>query len=182
MQWVNSEKQFGFLTKLLHWSIFIIFVAQYFLVYRREYFPKEAPEKLQYILLHKSLGVCVLLLALFMIFWRHLGKRPPAPPKMSKLQVYGSRFIHMLLYLSMLVMPLSGIAMSQLSGKSIWVFGGLQLPKMFDENKSLADVFYYLHLYSSYVIIGLVSLHVLAALYHHFIDKDDVLKRMSFGH
>ena len=67
MALANTKKEFGTLTKLLHWTIFALFVVQYFLVYRREYFPKNSPEKIQYILLHKSFGLCVLFLAVLMI-------------------------------------------------------------------------------------------------------------------
>lgn len=181
MQLVNSEERFGLLTKLLHWSIFALFVTQYFLVYRRDYFPKDAPEKLQYILLHKSLGVVVLTLALFMIIWRHLGKRPKAPPTMPKIQVKVAIVMHLLLYLSMLVMPISGIAMSQFSGRAVMVFNWFELPMLVSVNKSVAGIFHEIHEYSSYVIIALVAGHIIAALYHHFVDKDVVLKRMTWG-
>ena len=55
MPLINTQKKWGLVTKLLHWGFFILFCAQYFLVYRREYFANNAPEKTQYILLHKQL-------------------------------------------------------------------------------------------------------------------------------
>jgi len=180
MQLTNNEERFGLFTKLLHWSIFLLFVVQYYLVYRREYFSKEMPEKLQYILLHKSLGVVVLCLAFLMIFWSHLGKRP-LPPKASKFKILISKVVHIFLYLSMLVMPLSGIFMSVLSGRAVSVFDWFKIPLFLAENKALAEKIYYVHLYASYVVICLVSLHVLGALYNHFIAKNDVLIRMTRG-
>lgn len=180
MQLTNNDERFGLLTKLLHWSIFILFVIQYYLVYRREYFSKEMPEKLQYILLHKSLGVVVLTLAVLMLFWSHLGKHP-SPPKASKIKLVISKLTHMFLYLSMLVMPLSGIFMSVSSGRAVSVFNWFKIPLFLPENKALAEKIYYVHIYASYVVIGLVSLHVLGALYNHYIAKNNVLKRMTIG-
>ena len=79
----------------------------------------------------------------------------------------------------MLIMPISGIAMSQLSGRTVKVFDWFAVPNFISINKPLAKQIYGLHVWSSYIIIGLVVVHILAAFYHHFIQKDDVLKRMS---
>lgn len=181
MQLFNNTERFGLLTKIFHWSIFLLFLTQYFLVYRREYFPKDAPEKLQYILLHKSLGVVILTIALLMIVTRHIGKRPHVPVQMPKAQIILARVMHGLLYLSMLVMPISGIAMSQYSGRAVSVFGLFDLPRLVAENKDIAGVFHEVHEISSIIIIVLVSGHAIAALYHHFFNKDAVLKRMLWG-
>lgn len=174
----NSEKQFGSITKLCHWSIFALFVIQYFLVYRREYFPKDAPEKLQYILLHKSLGVVVLGIAVLMLFWRAFGQRPKFAPLMPTWEKLIAHLTHFLLYVSMFIMPVSGIVMSQLSDRAVKVFDWFTLPTLFTKNPDAAKIVYGVHLFSSYIIIGVVSLHILAAFYHHFIHKDTVLKRM----
>jgi cytochrome b561 len=174
----NTTEKFGSLTKLLHWVIFGLFVLQYFLVYRREYFPKESAEKLQYMLLHKSIGVCLLVIALVMLLWRHAGTRPTMPKQMSGLEAGLARFIHLLLYIVMLVMPISGILMSMFGGYNISVFGWYTLPMLFQKNEALGNIMYTTHVWSSYAIIGLVGLHALAALYHHFIKHDNILKRM----
>ncbi len=174
----NSTEKFGSLTKLLHWTIFILFVIQYFLVYRREYFPKDSPEKLQYILLHKSIGVVVLVLALLMIGWRYVGNRPPIESA-NACEKMLAKLTHFLLYAAMLIMPLSGIGMSLYAGYSVSVFGWFNLPLSVVKNEALGNILYTTHVWSSYVVIGLVALHILASLYHHFIRKDDVLKRMS---
>lgn len=178
MSLTNTSQKFGLINRLLHWSIFGIFVLQYFLVYRREYFPKDAPEKLQYILLHKSLGVVVLVLAIFMIFWRHLGKRPAFVANMSTFEKKLAGSVHILLYILMLAMPLTGIAMSMYSGYGVSVFGQFDLPLFVQKNKEIAGIFYEMHVWISYAVIGVVGLHVLGALIHHFIRKDETLKRM----
>lgn len=178
MSLTNTAQKFGIITRFLHWSIFGIFVLQYFLVYRREYFPKDAPEKLQYILLHKSLGVVVLLLAILMIFWRHLGKRPTFVANMTRFEKKLAGSVHVLLYILMLAMPLTGIAMSMYSGYGVSLFGQFDLPILVDKNVDIAGIFHEMHEWISYAVIGIVGLHILGALIHHFIRKDETLKRM----
>lgn len=174
----NSPNKFGDLTKFLHWLIALLFVIQYFLVYRRESFPNDTNEKLQYLLLHKSLGICVIVLALVMLAWRRVGIRPSMPSSMSLLEITVARYMHIALYAAMLIMPLSGILMSLYGGYPVAFFGLFEFPKLGAKNEAMGSFFYTTHVWSSYIIIGLVALHAGAALYHHFIKKDDVLKRM----
>jgi cytochrome b561 len=178
MSLVNTSKRFGMITKWLHWSIFGLFVSQFFLIYRKDYFPDHAPEKLQYMLLHKSLGVIVLLLAIFMIFWRHLGQRPQFVANMTRFEKQLAGTVHILLYTLMLAMPLTGIAMSMFSGYAVSVFGQFDLPMLVEKNKEIAGLFHEIHEWLSYAVIGIVGIHILGALIHHFIRKDETLKRM----
>jgi len=174
----NTPEKFGSLTKLLHWTIFILFMVQYFLVYRREYFPKTSPEKLQYMLLHKSFGVCVLALALTMLIWGRIGKRPAMPINMSGLEKFAAKSIHLLLYVVMFVMPITGMLMSQFAGYPVSVFGWFDMPSFFSKNESLAHFFKETHEISSFIIMGIVGIHVFAAFFHHYVRKDNVLTRM----
>lgn len=173
----NTSERFGSLTKLLHWAIFVLFCTQFTLIYTKRTFPENSPESTQFMLLHISFGVLVLVLALFMIFWRNVGTRPIMPMNMSNLEIFFAKLVHFLLYLSMLVMPITGYLMSTLAGYDV-AFFGWNLPNFFAKNEGLAEIFFKTHVFSSYVIIGLVSLHVIASLYHHFIRKDNVLRRM----
>jgi len=174
----NTKDRFGSLTKFLHWTIFILFVLQFFLVYRQDYFPKGSPEKLQYMLLHESFGFCVLILALFMITWHYVGVRPQMPRDMPTSQIFAAKTVHFLLYLTMLFQPITGFVMSQLGGYKVSLFGWFIFPTLIEKNKEIGHLVFKAHMWDSYVIIALVSMHVLASLYHHFIKKDMILKRM----
>lgn len=174
----NTPEKFGSLTKLLHWTIFTLFVIQYFLVYRREYFPKGSAEKLQYMLLHKSFGVCILVLAFAMLIWGRIGKRPAMPINMSSMEKLAAKTIHLLLYLAMFLMPITGMLMSQFSGYPISVFGWFDMPSLFSKNESFADFFHEAHEVSSFAVMAIVGIHVIAALFHHYVRKDNVLTRM----
>ena len=178
MPFQNTSEKFGSLTKFLHWSIAILFFIQYFLVYRREYFPNDTREKLQYLLLHKSLGICVLFLALTMILWRKIGTRPLMPKSMTRRELLAAKSTHILLYIAMFLMPLSGIFMSIFAGYAVSFFGLFDLPMLFAKNESIGTVLYKTHVASSYLIIALVGVHTAAALYHHYIKRDNVLQRM----
>lgn len=177
MEFSNTKKKFGVPTKILHWAIFALFVSQYFLVYRREYFADTNPDKLQYILLHKAFGLIILTLGILMILWRQVGQRPDMPVNMTPYQNLLAKCVHTLLYLSMLVMPLSGLGMSLWNGYSVSFFGLFTIPS-FTKNPLIGDTLYVTHVWSSYVIIGLVILHVLGALYHYLYKRDQVMQRM----
>lgn len=178
MGFKNTPQKFGFLTKFLHWTIFLLFVLEFFLMYRREYFPDGSPEKSLYMMLHKSFGICVLLLALLMIISRQIGTRPAMPATMSHFEILSAKAMHFVLYLVMLSQPITGIAMSFLAGYPVSFFKLFDLPNYLEKNEGLAKIFDTVHVWSSYAIIALVAMHAIAGLHHHFIRKDDVLRRM----
>lgn len=177
LQLSNNPAKFGAITKFVHWSIVILFLTQFTLIYCRWSLPDGAPEKLQYILLHKSLGVLLLGLGVFMVLWRHVGQRPEMLDSMPLWEALAARISHLVLYVCILLMPLTGFLMSQYSGYGVKFFG-LSLPQWVSTSKPTASTFHTAHQYVSYVVIGIVAIHVLAALKHHFIDKDTVLRRM----
>lgn len=181
MSLINTTDRFGSLTKLLHWSIFILFVGQFFLVYRHEYFPKGSPERSLYMMLHESIGVCLLVMAILMIVVRQFGTRPIFPLTMSPFEILLAKATHFVLYVLILWQPLSGMLMSTLGGYKVPFFGWYEFPLFLQENKPLAEFLFNTHVWASYAIMGVVALHSFAALYHHFYKKDFVLKRMLLG-
>ena len=76
MSLTNTPSKFGSITKYFHWLTLIGFIGQFYLVYRREYFPKGSQIKLDYILWHKAIGITMLALGILFILWHHLNKRP----------------------------------------------------------------------------------------------------------
>jgi cytochrome b561 len=174
---LNTKNKFGHLMKFVHWSIALLFMLQFFLVYRRDYFAENAPEKLQYIMLHKSIGVLLLGFAILYLIIRHLGKRPQWPGTMSRRERILAKVTHIGLGLAIICMPLTGIVMSTLSGYGVKFFG-ISLPALLEVNKPLSSLWHSAHVWISYVVIGLFVLHVLGALVHHFVHKDNVLRRM----
>lgn len=141
----------------------------------------ELPISLQRLKLmnwHKWLGIGVLLLTLLRLGWR-TGHRPPAPQANdSRLQQRLASVAHGLLYVLMLGVPLLGWAYSSAAGFPITWLGLLPLPDWVPRDRELAAVLKPLHRIASFALIGLVMLHVLAALKHQLIDRDGLLSRM----
>ena len=179
MALINTREQFGSVTKLLHWSIFILVIIQYTLVYARAYLPEDALEKLQYILLHKSFGLVVFIFTFLMLLTRQLGHRPPYPENAPWYENLLAKIVHFLLYACLFLMPIAGILMTVLGGRPLAIFGyPFTTPSFIHPNKPLGELFYHAHVYASYVLLFLVGLHLIGTLYHHFILKDNVLTRM----
>lgn len=179
----NTKKEFGFLTKLVHWGIFLLVCAQFYLINRREYFSDSMPEKLQYILLHKSFGVIILGLAILFIVLHFIGTRPALPKDMKSHEVYLAKFTHTGLFGLLLLMPISGYMMSAYAGYPVTLkmgpLGDYVLPMLVDKNEALAKIAKEGHEYLAFALLALVALHVFGALFHHFVRKDDILKRMA---
>jgi cytochrome b561 len=140
-----------------------------------------SPEKLQLYSWHKWAGVTVFLLAIVRVAWR-LVRRPPAlPSHMSGPARLAAHAGHGLLYLLLFAIPLSGWLMSSAKGfQTVW-FGVLPLPDLIGKDRDLGDLLQTVHWYLNLLLMAAVAAHVAAALKHHFLDRDDVLKRMLPG-
>lgn len=174
----NSANRYGWLSMLFHWSIAVGFIAQFYLIYRRPYFPEDSPERLQYILLHKSLGITLLFAGILYILWHFVTPKPPYAAKVKPWETQAAHITHGLLYLLMLIMPISGYMISMAAGIATSWFGYVELPMLIGKNDHIRGVAKAIHEYGSFTLIGLAAIHTLAALKHHFINHDNTLRRM----
>ncbi len=163
--------------KVLHWLMALALVCLFafgFYVSNMSL----SPQKLQFMSYHKWAGVTVFLLALVRLSWR-LGHRPPQlPAHMNKLEQLGAHAGHALLYLLMFCVPLSGWLMSSAKGFQTVLFGVLPIPDLIEKNRELGKLLLTVHLSLNLLLAAVVVGHALAALKHHFKDRDDVLTRM----
>ena len=184
--------------KVLHWLIAIGIFGMFALGWYMSELPKEAPKQMAYDLfdlgvytwnlseeisprtfyfnLHKSIGVTIFALILIRILWR-ITHRPPA--LLASYKAWESKLAsgaHHLLYLLMVALPLSGIIMAIYSKYGIKWFG-IELIKGLD-NKDMRELFYEAHEIIGLIILLVIIVHIIGALKHKFIDKDDTLKRM----
>lgn len=141
---------------------------------------KFSPEKLKLYNWHKWAGVTIFTLVLIRCAWR-LFHTPPPPVPMPAWQRHAANAAHYLLYALMIVIPLSGWLMSSAKGFQTVYFGVIPLPDLLDKSKELGETLTLVHKTLNYTMITLVILHAAAALKHHFVDKDDVLRRMLPG-
>lgn len=130
--------------------------------------------------LHKSFGVLVLLLLAVRLFLR-VATHVPALPKLYPLWERGLAHLgHFALYLLMFGVPMAGIAMSNSGGHPVKFFG-VVVPPLFEQNKEFGGLAHEAHWLLAYVLIGVIGLHLAGVIKHRFIDKQDILYRMTFG-
>lgn len=174
----TATQHYGRLSKTLHWSIALLIIGLILLGWYMvglTYYDRWSNESLE---LHKSLGMLVLALACANIVWNHATARPALPPGMHAWERIAAKSAHGLLYLMMLLIPITGYIISTSAGKAVSVFGILDIPAVLPQSEQLRDIAIELHYYMAYGTAVLVCLHALAAFKHQFIDKDGTLRRM----
>lgn len=169
---------------VLHWLLAVAILGAFGMGLYLEGLP-FSPAKLKLINWHKWAGVAILLLSVVRLLWR-LTHRPPALPAriaraMPAWQHVAHHGTHHLMYLLFLAVPLLGWAYSSAKGFPIVWFGVLPLPDWVPVDEALAGTLKPLHGLAAWALIGLVALHVAAALKHQFVDRDGLLARMRPG-
>ena len=176
----NTDNSYGVVAKSFHWILFFMLtfsvVAGNFLASM----PK-GPEKLQAAAMHKSFGVIILLLILARFAWKLSNPTPKASNDATPVEERLAHGMHWLLYALMFAQPLSGILMTQSAGYPVSVFGLFELPALVDKSPSSAEFFRDAHGVIWIVLALSVFGHVGAAMFHHFVRKDDVLRSMTAG-
>ena len=176
----NTAITYGVVAKSLHWLLFLMLtfsiVAGNFLAS----LPKGA-EKLQVAGMHKSFGVVILMLILLRLVWRLINETPRLPNETTAGEAFIAKAMHWGLYVLMFAQPLSGIMMSQAAGFPVSFFGFFEFPVFLDKNPELAKTFLTIHGTVWILLVIAVIGHAGAALRHHFIKKDNVLKQMTAG-
>ncbi|GGF65511.1 hypothetical protein GCM10011332_19460 [Terasakiella brassicae] len=173
----NSSTSYGWIAKLFHCSMVLSFLIMFPLGYYMTGLPL-GPDMFEKIALHKSIGVIVLFLAVLRLAWRLINPTPELPIEMAWYERLGAHGVHIALYGVMFVMPLSGWAMSSAANFPLSVFGWFTLPALMEPSKEAVDFLKAFHEVMAVLILVLITLHIGAALKHHFINRDDVLKRM----
>jgi cytochrome b561 len=164
----------------LHWLIALLIVCGFCLgLYMVEL--KFSPVKLALYSYHKWIGVSIFSLALLRLLWRLMHTPPPLPATVPAWQRHIAAALHVVLYLLILTIPVTGWLYSSAAGVPTVPFGiaALQLPDLLERNKELAASLRFLHVALNFSLAALVALHVAAALKHQFFDRDGLLVRMN---
>jgi len=173
---VFSETQ-----KSLHWLIFLLVVGLYGITYVEAFFPRGDPGRDTVWWLHISFG---LLLAAFVV-WRIATRltvgMPGMPAEMSRLERGLAVAAHGTLYVLLVVLPVLGIALTWLRGDALTFFGLFTIPAPIAADKEIARTVKDLHELAANLILIVAGLHAVAALWHHYVRRDDVLRRMLPG-
>ena len=161
----------------LHWLIFVLIACGFALAVYMVDLPLS-PQKLKYFSWHKWIGVTIFMLALARVAWRLTHGAPALPPSMPAWQQRVAAATHVLLFVLIVVIPLTGWLYSSAAGMPTVYLGLLQLPDLVARDKALADQLRLVHVSLNYIMLALVVVHAAAALKHHLVDRDDVLRRM----
>lgn len=172
----NTENTYGSIAKILHWVIGISIIGLLCVGFIMESMP-PSPEKYEIYDTHKAFGILVLSLVLVRIVWRIINKTVLADESIPLMLQFAAKIGHFLLYICMLAMPISGALMSLLGGHDINMFGLFTI-SAFEQNLELAKFFHTTHGLVAWIFVALISTHILAAFYHHFIRKDNTLRKM----
>ncbi|MEO5932338.1 MAG: cytochrome b [Duganella sp.] len=163
---------------LLHWLIALMIVSAFFLGLTMVDIPGFTPTKLKYFSWHKWLGVTVLALAAVRLLWRQ-ANRPPAPlVSIPPWQHKVADGVHYLLYFLMFAAPISGYLYGSAAGVPVVYLKLIPLPAIIGPDPELKAILKTVHYVLVMTMAGVVVGHALAALKHHFIDRDITLKRM----
>ncbi|MCJ8319005.1 MAG: cytochrome b [Colwellia sp.] len=174
----NTDNHYGWITITLHWLIAIIIIGLfslgYWMVDLGYYDPwyKQGPD------IHRSIGIILFALMVFRLFWKAIQTKPKPLDNHSKFERVAGSLVHRLLYLFVFVIMISGYLISTADGRAIEVFQWFSVPSIGELFTDQEDIAGLVHQYLAYAMIGLVSMHAIAALKHHFIDKDKTLTRM----
>lgn len=180
IQYRNSPDAWGTVARGLHWLIAALILAQFVIGSIAEEM-KLTPAKLDLFVWHKSIGVTVLLLAVLRLAWR-LGNPPPAPPAGTpRWEQRLAAAAHAVLYVLIFAVPVSGWWVSDASRVPFKAFFAVPMPDFIATDRDLQEAAAEVHEALTLVLLVVVVLHIAAAFRHHFLLRDDVLRRMLTG-
>ncbi|HWZ49792.1 MAG TPA: cytochrome b/b6 domain-containing protein [Herbaspirillum sp.] len=164
-------------TKIFHWLTVILLVTQYAVGWLMPGVHRGTlPVGL--ISWHVSIGAVILLLVLVRLVWHWIKPSPPPLQTVSPLLQKCARATHALLYLLLVAFPLMGWANASVRGWSLTFFDLVPLPSLVPKGSPIGHAFGELHTPFAWVLCGVITLHIMATLYHYLVVKDDSLRRM----
>jgi cytochrome b561 len=176
----NTRTRWGALSQLLHWLIAALIGVQITLGLIGAALPLSMT-KLATLARHKSLGITLLALMLVRLAWRALNPAPALPDTLQPYERVLARITHTGLYVLVIALPLTGWIMSSARGFPVSWFDVFQLPNLVRRNAALYHAMVRLHVLLAIALGLILVLHIAAAIKHHFVLKDDTLRRMLPG-
>lgn len=173
----NTTRRWGAIAQTFHWVIVVLIIVQVTLALMADDLPLGM-RKLTLLARHKSIGITILSLVILRLAWRWLNEHPPLPDTLKRYERSLARCTHVALYVLLAAVPLSGWMMSSARGFPVSWFGFIQLPDLVPKSRPLYDALMITHHALAYTLLAVIALHVAGALKHHFVHKDDVLRRM----
>lgn len=176
----NTSNEYGTLARTLHWLVAIGIFALLWLGLQQAGM-ERSPERQEIRDLHGSIAIVVFLLMSIRLVWRFMNTVPDHPADMRAWQRAAAGLVHWGLYLAVFVQIVAGALAVATGGRPLAFFGIASIPLPIAESDAGHEFWEEIHEYLWIVIVALLVVHVMAALYHHFIARDDVLRRMTVG-
>jgi cytochrome b561 len=175
----SNAAQWGSLARFFHWTIVLLILAQAVIGLVMVELPKR-PSTIPVYTFHKSLGLTVFALAVLRLAWRAFDPRPDDVAGMPRWQAIGARCGHALLYALLFAVPLSGWLFDSASGlRPLYWFGVVHVPSLTGgKNEALRDFAEDAHEWLFWLLAIVAAGHAAIALLHHFVNRDDTLRRM----
>lgn len=177
MQWSNTRERYGAPSVAMHWLMLLLFIAVYVCADLREIFPKGSDLREGMKVWHNMLGLLVLALVWLRLAILLRGTKPVDDSASPAWQKRAATLMHVALYVLMIGLPLSGWLALSAAGKPIPFFG-LDLPPMMSPNQTVARLIKEIHEFGGKAGYALIGLHTVAALFHHYVIRDNTLLRM----
>jgi len=176
----NTRAEFGSLAKWLHWLITIGIFALIWLGLEQTGM-ERGPEKQAVRDLHGSIALLVFVLMTIRVIWRFMNERPAHPESMPGWQRASATLVHWGIYIAVFVQLISGPITVATGGKAVPFFGLFSIALPIEENDDNHHFWEEVHEFTWKIVALLLIVHILAALYNHFVAKNDVLRRMTVG-
>ena len=180
MELRNTTIEWGTLAKVLHWLIAVAILGLV-LAGLQQSGMERGPEKAQIRMLHSSTGLLVLGLMTLRIVWRWMNETPLHEAGFAAWQKLAATVAHWGLYITVFVQLISGVLLTATAGSGLPFFGLFKIHLGFERDNDAHHFWEEIHELSWQVIAALVGVHVVGALYNHFVLKNDVLRRMTSG-
>ncbi len=175
----NEPDRYGRVSRVLHWTIAILFVALIPMGIFASIIPEGTEYRVEYYVVHKTIGVTVLALVLVRLFWNRQSKRPALDASLTSKERKLAHLAHIALYVMMIMIPITGFIMTSFHGAPTFFFAW-ELEPLWGFSKTGTIVWGMLHKYLlPYLLYIVLGAHILGALKHQLIDKHtNAFKRM----
>jgi len=181
MNWKNTRTGYGLLSIAFHWLMLLLIAAVYASMEFKSVFPKGSAQRDAMESWHYTLGMSVFFLVWLRLLLRSVGSEPAIEPALPPWQAALARITHWALYAMMIGLPLIGWLTVSAKGTPV-TFSGAELPALLGPSKQLAKWLKEIHEAAATTGYVLIGLHAVAALYHHYVRRDNTLRLMLVSH
>ncbi len=174
MHITNTLTEYGLISKFLHWASAILLFFQIplgFYLVDLDF----GPERLNLENIHVIVGLSLFYLVILRLLYKIFNPTPKLQPSIFKGQNFLAKLNHVLLYVTILSITLSGILKKLFDGETLSIF--FKKIKI-QENFELTELFYDVHVFSNYLMIALIIIHIMAVIIHKLFFNDNLLKKI----